>query len=234
MTYLEKIAQEAGAEAARAIVEEATSEAVAEAAAAAEEAGVDASPDELAQAAASIVDEKVEEKAAEYCDAIEKEAAGAEDIGFAVEEAKRQKQLQILRHAGVGAGAGAATGAGLGALLGKRIGLGRGTGARAGALVGILPGALTGDVVGRLSKLKKKEASFLVKKAAFEVEVTKIARHLLATSGFDPDTGERISRMSLARTPEEVKYAAALESLEAAGWPVQWDPAFLARAAEEG
>jgi len=233
MTFLEKIAQEAGAEAAQAIVEEAAQEAVAEASEAADEAGVDASPEELAQAAASVIDEKVEEKAAEYVEAIEKGAESPEDIGLAMEEAKRQKQLQILRHMGAGAGVGAGAGAGLGALVGRRHGM-AGKGALGGALAGLGTGALAGSIVGQFRKLKKKEASFLLKKAAFETEVTKIARHILASNGFDPDTGERIPRMSLARTPEEVKYAAALESLETAGWPVQWDPTFLARAVEEG
>jgi hypothetical protein len=76
-------------------------------------------------------------------------------------------------------------------------------------------------------ELREKQSSL-----AFETEVVKTARDILAQNGFNPDTGKPISKVALAKTAEEAKYAAALELLESRGWPVGWDPQFLARAKE--
>jgi hypothetical protein len=80
----------------------------------------------------------------------------------------------------------------------------------------------------------KRKKSELLKSAAFENGVIDRSRQILVQSGFDPNTGERMSKVALARTPEEVKEAAALELLERRGWPVNWSPEYLARFQQEG
>lgn len=85
--------------------------------------------------------------------------------------------------------------------------------------------ALAGSVTA--SDLREKQAAL-----QFQAEVVKLARDFLAANGFDPDTGKPISKVALAKTAEEQKQAAALELLESRGWPVTWDPAYLARAVQ--
>ncbi len=82
--------------------------------------------------------------------------------------------------------------------------------------------------LGLASVLRDKQSSL-----SFETEVVKTARDILASSGFDPETGTPISKVALAQNRDEAKYAAALELLESRGWPVSWDPQFLARGAKE-
>jgi hypothetical protein len=98
----------------------------------------------------------------------------------------------------------------------------------AGAVTGLLAGSgIGGKLTGRSYDKARKQAS----DADFETEVVKTARDFLATSGFNPDTGERYSKVALAQTREEAVKIAALELLESREWPIQWDPQLLARAA---
>lgn len=68
-----------------------------------------------------------------------------------------------------------------------------------------------------------------MKTASFQNGVVERSREILVSWGYNPDNGERMSKVALARTSEEVKEAAALELLESKGWPVGWNPQYLSR-----
>ncbi|NMC34683.1 MAG: hypothetical protein GYA36_19850 [Veillonellaceae bacterium] len=149
----------------------------------------------------------------------------AEETASAIDEKQRKRGLRTLRHAGIGAAGGAALGAGLGAAFRRRMARRLGVSPRAAvemaALAGGQLGLLGGALHGGLSKMPKE--------GSFETAVVKRARMKLAMAGFDPDTGKPMSKVAMARTPEEAVEAGALELLESKGWPVSWDPNYLAR-----
>jgi len=68
------------------------------------------------------------------------------------------------------------------------------------------------------------------KLAAFENSVVARAREFLVYGGVDPSSGKPLSKIALARTPEELRDAAAMELLETKGYPVSWPPDYLGRA----
>lgn len=149
----------------------------------------------------------------------------AEETASAIDEKQRKRGIRVIRHAGIGAAGGAAAGAGLGAAfrrrLAKRLGVSRKGAVGLAALAGGEAGLLGGSLHGALTKMPKE--------GSFETAVVERARMKLAMSGFDPDTGKPMSKVAMARTPEEAVEAGALELLESKGWPVSWDPNYLAR-----